>query len=209
MEKFSWQADRPMGEWLAAGITEIGGTTYLYTENYSTALFADGFYLGYDFYEYTKDGAFRPCMSVCKSDGGSSGIAYSVLQREGEGKWRKTVLQGDGEFRMYTEDKIFFNEDTSVRIALDYGLSSLGFPTTLNDMELYSEYPTYMENEELIDPLFHLLCQGDREDNGRNIHTEVKDQTDFRWVMKMLFGDENDAPDTIPGRALPTTTTTS
>ena len=41
------------GEWLAAGITEIGGTTYLYTESYSNALFANGFYLGYDFYEYT------------------------------------------------------------------------------------------------------------------------------------------------------------
>ena len=197
------------GEWLAAGITEIDGTTYLYTESYSNALFADGFYLGYDFYEYTKDGAFRPCMSVCKSDGGSSGIAYSVLQREGEEKWRKTVLQGDGEFRMYTDDKIFFNEDISVRIALDYGFSVLGFPSTLNDMELYSEYPTYMENEELIEPLFHLLCQGDNGNGGWSIHTEVKEQSDFRWVMKMLFGDENDAPDTVPGRPFPNTTTTS
>ena len=197
------------GEWLAAGITEIDGTTYLYTESYSNALFANGFYLGYDFYEYTKDGAFRPCMSVCKSDGGSSGIAYSVLQREGEEKWRKTVLQGDGEFRMYTEDKIFFNEDISVRIALDYGFSVLGFPSTLNDMELYSEYPTYMENEELIEPLFHLLCQGDNGNGGWSIHTEVKEQSDFRWVMKMLFGDENDAPDTVPGRPFPNTTTTS
>ena len=197
------------GEWLAAGITEIDGTTYLYTESYSNALFANGFYLGYDFYEYTKDGAFRPCMSVCKSDGGSSGIAYSVLQREGEEKWRKTVLQGDGEFRMYTEDKIFFNEDISVRIALDYGFSVLGFPATLNDMELYSEYPTYMENEELIEPLFHLLCQGDNGNGGWSIHTEVKEQSDFRWVMKMLFGDENDAPDTVPGRPFPNTTTTS
>lgn len=100
-EKFSWREGQALGsysgltgEWLAAGITEIDGTTYLYTESYSNALFANGFYLGYDFYEYTKDGAFRPCMSVCKSDGGSSGIAYSVLQREGEEKWQENGAPG-------------------------------------------------------------------------------------------------------------------
>lgn len=176
-------------DYYAGGLLTMNGKTYLYLEYQTMAKFADGGALGYVFYEYAQDGTFLPRWNLCKSDGGSSDIAYSLFTRTAGENYEKAILYADMGFGCSEQSAmVYMIEHNSLQEALRYGFDRIGLPQSSKYLDIYQNVPTYLENNELeyMSPSFCLKSQGIQGDGGWNMKISLEDYTELEENIKAL-----------------------
>ena len=164
-----------------AGLTEIGGKTYLYVESSMVTYFANNSDNEYVLYEYGDDGRFLPHWRIYKSDGGSSEIAYSLETRISGENYDRSVLYGDSGYRYYYPDMpIYTSVDTSQYDALRMGLQLIGLPEANSSMgDSYNISPSYAGNPQLK-MSFQYQCRGEGNSDGKNMTVTLSDLTELK-----------------------------
>ncbi len=165
---------------LQAGIMEVNGIPFLYVEENTDAYFADGYDVMYTWYGY--DGAaLRPFWQVGKTDGGTSGIAYSLLTYSDAETYTKQVIWADWDYRgMYPEVALACTDNIQDIEALTIGFQLMGLPAPValsGEAAAYSKlYPTYWSTEHLKNS-FQYTCYGEGSYMSRNMRVSVSDHT--------------------------------
>lgn len=127
------------------GIITVEGTPYLWCENNSNAYFANGSEFWADFYGCDHDNLVRRWMNG-KTDGGSSDIAYSLVEYSDNNIDSKNVLYGqNGPFlgKILSEDSVPGADCESPGTAVEEGYNLLGLPEAARSEYPYSDWTIY------------------------------------------------------------------
>lgn len=186
-------------EYLRLGLMEIDGRTYLYVESMDEAYFADGFDVSYQWYEYGDSGAFLPRWNVCKSDGGSSDIAYSLytctsgLDHAGEAEeYEKTLIWGDTPFLLYSWEgpepllsADYYYDRSEVMLRGFEEMNNIPITSAYGGMIYSDKMPTYW-TEEYLKPSVSYTCEGTPDNTyfSWDITVSLKDLTELQEHMK-------------------------
>ena len=165
------------------GFIDVGGRTYILHESNGNAYFANGAGIGYTLLGFA-DGEFRPIVEVGKSDGGSSGIAYSIMTYTDAQNYSKQVLWADSEYTSYSSDQVLTNGD--VGNAIIAGFLMVGLPEAKEITEPNSNWGVFSDRKDVF-PTFwgtqafrpHVIyyCSGEGDYSTRNMTVTVKDET--------------------------------
>lgn len=181
------------------GLMEREGQTYLYTETDSCAYFANGGTARYEWYFLDEQGSLRHRWLVGHTDGGSSGLASSVLDYRAEDVYEKYVLCADGEFRYFNPDVEVLTDESfayGTNVPLRAGLAMLGLTEAAEYTDSENGYftssgvlPT-LWGTALVKESFSYDCRGVRtsENNWSERHMTVTlaDYTGLREKMAAL-----------------------
>ncbi len=178
---------------LQAGVMWIEGRPYLYVESNSNAYFADGGSFSYTWYGY--DGReLRPYWMVGKTDGGSSGIADSLLTYSDAQNYTKQVLWADSEYLRYNGGAALAGSNWANRMdGIKTGFSLLGLPEPAigTDYDGYGDgggqYPTYWR-ENYLEKTFRYRCAGTGSYMRRDMQVIVSDESRLKEHIEALGG---------------------
>lgn len=165
------------------GLMEVKDQVCVYVEEDSTPYFANGSDLSYTWYGFNESGVFGPLWMVGKTDGGSSGIAYSLLDYTAGGEPEKTVLWADGEFRHdYPDQSVYGAEGISEAEALEIGFHMLEIrkETRIESGGIINPMPSLWES---IHRSVEYLCMGTRNSSEVELVSEGADYTGIRNVI--------------------------
>lgn len=165
------------------GLMMVKKQVCVYVEEDTTPYFANGSYLGYTWYGFDEEANFRALWKVGKTDGGSSGIAYSLLRYTGAAEPEKDVLWADGEFRKDNPGvPVYTTEEATMEEALAMGIHLLGISgdTLIASGGSVDPMPSMWEN---IHQSAEYDCRGNRENGEVDLVSRGGDYTGVRNVV--------------------------
>ena len=117
------------------------GAKALLVEQLAQGVFIDYGMPAYSVYTYNNNGTWDCCYKMEQSDGGTSGIAYSIFDRTNPSNPVKTILSADGEYRVdYPDAKIALSDSTSFNDVVGTGFSMMGLSASpVSDSDFYHE----------------------------------------------------------------------
>ncbi len=188
------------------GLMGLDDSVFLYVEKDSYAYFANGGSVTYTWYCWDENGVFRPRWMVGHTDGGSIGLACSVLDYYEENGCDKYVLCADGDFR-YTYPDVEIMTDVAEHYeyetepALRAGFAMLG----LNKVGVYQDSPNLYFTQsgrlptcwgtELMKESVSYLCKGEQVSEGQSgtryvrefaMTVSLEDRTGLRERIRKL-----------------------
>ena len=189
-------------DYILAGTATFGGRTYLYTEHYESAYFADGDYYAYTFYMMENGQLFRRYCNH-KSDGGSDEIAFSLMTFQADESYTQEYLYGDESFRYYNPDVSIWSEEPEEGVR--HGFDLIGMPQSMDYLDeaidqqgrVWYPLPTYADLPEIVTPGIMYLCAGHRlgesYDNDWELHIHMEDYTDLEGLLDDIKLDLSDS----------------
>ncbi|MCI7813204.1 MAG: hypothetical protein MR543_05930 [Robinsoniella sp.] len=190
-------------ERMKIGLMEREGRVFLYVEGDAYAYFANGGSVAYTWYSWDEKGALRPWWMIGQTDGGSTGLASSVLDYYDAENYDKYVLCADGEFRyMDSEVEVLTDEADNYAYNTEMPLRAGFYMLGLNAPGIYgtSENTYFTQNgrmltlwgTELMKESVGYLSTGTRQGDGysvRDMTIFMEDRTGLREKTETISSD--------------------